>query len=312
MNQEEIRRAAVLERVKQSEIRLQQAAQDLRLSYRQLKRRYARYRAQGAAGLVHGNAGKPSPHAKPAKLRQKALKLVRERYYGKTGECFGPTLAAAHLAEDHGVHVDAETLRRWMLAEGLWTRRRKRSAYRKRRPRREQFGALVQMDGSFHVWLKPAGKGCLLNMVDDATSTGLGLFDLEETTWAVADTLRLWVETYGIPLALYVDWKNVYHHEPTRQQQQAGIVPMSQFGRMCVKLGIEMIGAHSPQAKGRVERSQGTHQDRLIKKLALRKIKTYEDAKRYLAEHYWSDHNARFKRWLRRVRWTCIAPCPRS
>ena len=295
MSQEEMRRAGVLERVKTGEIPLGQAARDLRLSYRHVKRLYARYSAGGAKGLVHGNAEKPSHHAKPAKLRQKVLRLVRQQYTGKPGESFGPTLAAEHLAQDHKLKIDPETLRRWMLAEGLWTPRRKHRAYRRRRPRREQFGALVQMDGSFHLWLEQrAGKGCLINMVDDATSTGLGLFDQEETTWTVADTLRLWVQTYGIPLALYVDWKNVYHHEPTRRQQQDGIVPLSQFGRMCAKLGVELIGAHSPQAKGRVERSHGTHQDRLIKKLRLRQVKTYPDANRYLAERYWKEHNTRY------------------
>jgi hypothetical protein len=131
-------------------------------------------------------------------------------------------------------------------------------------------------------------------MVDDATSTSLATFAAEETTWGVADTLRAWVEKYGIPRALYVDWKTVYHHQPTPRQKQEGIVPISQFGGMCQKLGIELIGAHSPQAKGRVERGHGTHQDRLIKKMRLQKLDSYEAANRYLAERYLEQHNARY------------------
>src|ERR1700676_4985193 len=135
----------------------------------------------------------------------------------------------------------------------LWTRERKRKPYRQRRARRSHFGDLVQMDGSFEHWLEERGpKGCLIHMVDDATSTSLATFDKEETTWGVARTLRAWVEKYGIPGALYVDWKTVYHHEPTARQKREGIVPVSQFGRMGATLGIELIGANSPQANAYV------------------------------------------------------------
>ena len=222
------------------------------------------------------------------------MKLVRKHYQGP-GEAFGPTLAAEHLREDHGIEVDAETLRRWMLSEGLWQRERKRKAYRQRRTRRAHFGELVQMDGSFEAWFEDRGpRGCLINMVDDATSRGLARIGDEETTWAVADCMRTWVEKNGIPRALYVDWKNVYQHAATEKQKQDGIQPISQFGRMCAKLGTELIGAHSPQAKGRVERSHGTHQDRLIKKMRLKKISTYEAANRYLEEEYLPKHNERY------------------
>jgi len=294
MSEEEVRRAGVLRRVKAGELSQVEAADVLGLSYRQLKRIYGRYRAEGARGLVHGNAGKPSNRATPAKQRQRILGLVRKHYSGGPGERFGPTLAAEHLAEDHGIRVDAETLRRWMLAAGLWTRERKRKPYRQRRARRAHFGELVQMDGSFEAWLEERGpRGCLMHMVDDATSKSLATFANEETTWGVADTLRAWVEQYGVPRALYVDWKTVYHHEPTARQKQEGIVPISQFGRMCGKLGIELIGANSPQAKGRVERGHGTHQDRLIKKMRLKKVATYEGANEFLAG-YLAQHNAKY------------------
>jgi transposase len=294
MNERELRRSGVLDRVKSEELTQVEASEILGLSYRQTKRLYRRFLKWGAEGLVHGHVGKESNHAKEARFRRRVLGLVRKHYGGDPGERFGPTLAAEHLAEDHGVVVDAETLRRWMLEEGLWTRERKRKLYRQRRLRRAHFGELVQMDGSFEDWLETRGpRGCLIHMVDDATSTSLATFTLEETTWGVADTLRAWVEKYGIPRALYVDWKTVYLVQATRRQKQEGIVPISQVGRMCAKLGIEMIGANSPQAKGRVERGHGTHQDRLIKKMRLKKIATYEKANAFL-ESYLQHHNSKY------------------
>lgn len=295
MSEQEVRRAAVLGRVKAGELSQKEAAKILRLSYRQTKRLYARYQAEGASGVVHGNAGRRSNHAKSEGLRRKVLKIVRQQYGGEPGDRLGPTLAAEHLAEDHGLRVDAETLRRWMLAEGLWSRERKRKAYRQRRQRRAHFGELVQMDGSFHNWLEDrGGRGCLVNMVDDATSRGMGHFAEEETTWALADAYRAWVEKYGIPRALYVDGKTVYGALATPQQQERGEEAFSEFRRMCARLGTELILAGSAQAKGRVERAHGTHQDRLIKKLRLAGISDYETANRYLRRHYWPQHNQRF------------------
>jgi transposase len=295
MNERETRRSGVLDRVKSEELTQVEAAEILGLSYRQTKRLYRRFLKLGVDGLVHGHVGKRSNHAKAARFRRRVLALVRKYYSGEPGERFGPTLASEHLAEDQGVEVDAETLRRWMLDEGLWTRERKRKPYRQRRLRRAHFGELVQMDGSFEDWLEARGpRGCLIHMVDDATSTSLATFTSEETTWGVADTLRAWVEKYGIPRALYVDWKTVYLVQPTERQKREGIVPMSQFGGMCAKLGIELIGANSPQAKGRVERGHGTHQDRLIKKMRLKKIATYAKANTFLAESYLEGHNTKY------------------
>jgi transposase len=295
MSEREVRRAAVLGRVKAGELKQKEAAAILKLSYRQTKRQYGRYREQGAAGLVHGNAGRRSNHAKSEKLRKRVLKIVRQEYGGEPGERLGPTLAAEQLAKEHGLKMDAETLRRWMVAEGLWSRERKRKAYRQRRERRAHFGELVQMDGSFHDWLEDRGeRGCLVNMVDDATSRGLGQFAEEETTWALADAYRAWVEKYGIPRALYVDGKTVYGALATASQQERGEEAFSQFRRMCARLGTELILAGSAQAKGRVERAHGTHQDRLIKKLRLAGINDYEGANRYLRREYWPEHNRRF------------------
>lgn len=292
MSEEEVRRAGILKRVEAGELKQTEAADFMGVSYRQGKRLYARYRQEGTAGLVHGNAGRSSNRAKPARLRKKVLELIRKHYSGGPGERFGPTLASEHLAEEHGLDVDNETLRRWMMAEGLWTRERKRKPYRQRRLRRAHFGELLQLDGSFHEWLEDRGpKGCLLNLVDDATGTALASFSQDETSWAVADLVRAWVERYGIPSAIYTDWKSVYHAPPEREE----VAPqLSQFGNMCAKLGIRLIAANSPQAKGRVERHHGTHQDRLVKKMRRLAICDYETANRYLAESYLPAHNARF------------------
>ncbi len=292
MSTEEVRRAGILERVGRGELKQVEAASLLGISYRQTKRLMKRYRKQGAEGLVHGNAGRQSRHAKPEAERKKALQLVREHYSGAPGERFGPTLAAEHLQQEHGIELDHETLRRWMLQAGLWSRERKSRTHRRRRPRKEHFGELLQMDGSFHDWLeKRAGRGCLINLVDDATGTTLAWFSEEETTWAVSDVLRAWVQKYGIPRAIYTDWKSVYHAPPDGEEQEQRL---SQFGQMCNKLGIDLLAANSPQAKGRVERNHGTHQDRLIKKMRRLGIGSYEDANRYLLKSYLPEHNARF------------------
>ena len=171
MSQRELRRVEVLARVKSKELKVVDAASLVGVSYRQAKRLWKRYREEGAKGLRHRGAGRASARAKPVKFRRRVLKLVREKYGEGEGERFGPTLAAEHLASEDGLRMDAETLRRWMLEEGLWSRRRKRKPYRQRRERRRHFGELVQMDGSFHDWLEGRGsEGCLMNMTDDATS----------------------------------------------------------------------------------------------------------------------------------------------
>ena len=140
----------------------------------------------------------------------------------------------------------------------------------------------MQLDGSFHDWLEGRGlDGCLMNMVDDASGDTLARLGGEETIWTAAGVLRAWVKKYGVPVALYTDWKNVYVREASRKEQMQGVVPVTQFGQMCQRLGIRIIAANSPQAKGRVERNHGTHQDRLVKKMRLKKIKTHEEANRF-------------------------------
>jgi len=146
-----------------------------------------------------------------------------QEIFGAEGERFGPTLAAEHLAEEDAIRLDHETLRRWLLAEGLWSRRRKRKQHCQRRERKPHFGELVQLDGSFHDWLEETGpRGCLMNMVDDATSTTQARLGTEETIWAAVGMLRAWINQYGVPRALYPDWKNVHRRKATPGEQLRG------------------------------------------------------------------------------------------
>jgi transposase len=295
MSTTELRRAGVLARVVAETLTLKSAAALMEVSYRQAKRLYGRYRAQGAKGLKHRSAGRASNRASPLRLRKRVLALIREKYSGKIDERFGPTLAAEHLASEDGVTVDHETLRRWMLAAGLWSRARKRSPHRRRRERMAHFGELLQLDGSFHPWVEDRGPhSCLLTLVDDATGRCLGRFGAQETMWAAVGVLRTWIAEYGIPRALYTDWKNVYVRRPNQEERETGAEPLTQFGRMCAALGIKIIPASSPQAKGRIERNHGTHQDRLVKKLRRKKIADVESANAFLDTEYWADHNRRF------------------
>jgi transposase len=297
MSAGELERVEVMGRVANEELKLTDAAAMLQLSYRQVKRLWRRYRQKGSKGLQHGNAGRPSNRSKPAKFRRRVLSLMKHKYSGSEEERFGPTLAAEHLAEEDGIAIDHETLRGWMLAEGLWSRQRKRKKHCQRRERKAHFGELVQLDGSFHGWLEGRGpRGCLMDMVDDATSETQARLGKEETIWAAAGVLRAWIEKYGVPRALYTDWKNVYKRKATPAEQLRGEVPATQFGRMCQRLGIRIIAASSPQAKGRVERIHGVHQDRLIKKLRRKKIDRYAAANQYLEKEYLPEHNRRFAR----------------
>ena len=297
MSTRELERVEVMGRVDKGGLKLVDAAAILQLSYRQVKRLWRRYQQVGRKGLKHGNAGRPSNRGKPLRLQRRVLNLIKKKYSGSEQERFGPTLAAEHLAEEDGIAVDHETLRRWMLAEHLWSRQRKGKKHCKRRDRKQHFGELVQLDGSFHDWLEDRGpRGCLMNMVDDATSQTQAGMGKEETIWAAAGVLRRWIEKYGVPRALYTDWKNVYIRQATGAEQLRGEAPVTQFGRMCQKLNIRIIAASSPQAKGRVERNHGTHQDRLIKKMRRKAIASYQAANQFLENEYLPAHNHRFAR----------------
>ena len=210
LSQKEWKRHEVLSRVQRQELTLREAAELLGVSYAQAKRLRQRHRQRGAAALRHGNAGRRSNRAKPEALRRRVLELVRQEYGGGSPEGLGPTLAAEHLASEHGVAVEASTLRKWMLAAGLWKPQRRRKPHRRQRDRKAHFGELLQLDGSHHAWLEERGpQACFMNLVDDATGVAQCLFAEQETTWA-AEVLERWVRFYGVPRALYTDWLNVY------------------------------------------------------------------------------------------------------
>jgi hypothetical protein len=213
---------------------------------------------------------------------------------------FGPTLAAEMLAQRDQITVDHETLRGWLLDQGLWKKRRKRQQHRSRREPRAHRGELLQLDGSPHAWFEARGPTCaLLEAVDDATGETYGRFYPEETGEAVMDLLTRYIRRYGIPRALYVDKDSIYvvnNRAPTAREILTGREPVTQVGRALQELTVELIVAHSPQAKGRVERVHGTQQDRLVKLLRLEGIGTLEAANEYLEQQYWPRYNARFAR----------------
>jgi len=293
MSRKELRRKSLLELVECGHMSLAEAARRMEVSYRQALRIRARFVSEGDDGLVHRNRGRASNRAKPGAFRDKVVQRYRERYREHE---LGPTLAAEKLA-DEGLCLDHETLRRWLLKEGLWAKGDTGRRHRSRRERRAHFGELVQMDGSHHHWFgQDKGQTCMMNMIDDATGETLAFMAEQETTEAAMQLLWQWIDKYGIPRALYTDRKNVYitDREPTLEEQLAGREPLTQFGEACDKLGIVIIPATSPQAKGRVERSNGTYQKRFVKELALRRITTIATANKLLSESFCDGLNAKF------------------
>lgn len=278
MNDRERLRKAVFEMVRQKKITLVHAAEQCDLGYRQTIRVYKRYKKEGDAGLIHQSRGQRSNRRNPH--QEDIIALYRTKYEG-----FGPTLAAEYM-EQEGFAVDHETLRKWLLSEGLWKKQRKRSPYRQRREPKAQFGELIQIDGSIHDWFGTGKKTCLLNMVDDATSKTLALLDSGETTRVVFEVLWKWIGKYGIPMALYVDLKSVYV-----SPKDTGF---SHVQTACSKLGIRIIKARSPQAKGRVERNHGVYQDRFVKELYLRQAKTIEEGNFILDSGFIDNLNHKF------------------
>jgi len=293
MSQKERRRIGIMASVKANELKLVEAAEVLGLCYRQTKRVWKRYDVYGDAGLVHRLRGQPGKRRKAPELRAQILARYEERYAD-----FGPTLAAEYLAKEHLV-VDHETLRRWLLAENKRTVRRRRQRFRQWRERKPCFGALVQLDGSHHDWFEGRRAPCVLMvMVDDATGRLWAQFFEEETTRASYDVFEGWVRRPGLPRSLYVDRDSIYRCEGLGSiaEQIAGKAPKTQFGRAMEQLGVGLILANSPQAKGRVERMNGVLQDRLVKALRLAGINEMESANEYLRQTYLPEHNRRFQK----------------
>ena len=292
MSRKERDRMTIMTGIKRQELTLVQASELMRVCYRQSKRIWKRYQADGDAGLVHRLRGKPSARRKPPELRAQALARYAEERYAD----FGPTLMAEHLAQE-GLVVDHETLRRWRLAEGRHTVRRRRQKHRQWRERKPCLGAMVQLDGSHHDWFEGRRAKCVLMvMVDDATGRLWAQFFEEETTRASYDVFEGWVRRHGLPASLYVDRDSIYRCEGLGSvaDQLAGQEPQTQFGRAMAQLGVELILANSPQAKGRVERMNGVLQDRLVKEMRLAGINNMESANCFLAEIYLSAFNRRF------------------
>jgi transposase len=292
MSPKERRRIAVVEEVKAGRLKVVEAAQALGLSYRQSRRIWRRYQKDGDAGLVHRLRGKPSGRAKKAELKTQVLARVKARYAD-----FGPTLAAEHL-EGEGLKVDHETLRRWMMESGQWSVRRQGRKHRKWRERRANFGSMVQLDGSHHDWFEGRrGKCVLMVMVDDATNLTEARFFEEETTGASYGLMEVWIRRHGVPQSLYVDRDSIYRCErmATVEEEVSGKGPQTQFGRAMRQLGVELILANSPQAKGRVERRNGLLQDRLVKALRLEGIADLEEANRYLERKFLPELNRKFQ-----------------
>lgn len=291
MSTKERERLKIFERVSRGELTRKDAAVLCGLDYRYARRLYQRYCTLGDRGLIHQGRGRPSNRAHQTEFRAAVLKRYQERYSD-----FGPTLAVEKLALD-GYVLDHETLRGWLLKAGLWQKRRKRSRHRSWRERRAHFGELVQLDGSHHQWFEARrSKCCLMNMVDDAQGTTLSLLAEEETSFAAMALLWRWIERYGIPQSLYTDKKNVYViDEKTRARAaDSGEEVWTHFGWACKQLGIEIITAHSPEAKGRVERNHGIYQDRLVKELRLAGIDTIEAANEFLVPGYCQQLNQKF------------------
>ena len=293
MSRKERERLVRFSQIKQKQIGRCEAAEVLGLSLRQLHRQYVRWRDEGEAGLLHRARGRASPRRWDAAERQRALTLYRAQYCG-----FGPTLFAEKLAEVHGLWPSHDTARRWLKeADLLQTTRRGRRS-RRRRERKARLGEMVQMDGSPHDWLEGRGPPCvLMTAIDDATGRRRGRFFAAETTEAAMATLSQWCERFGVPQSLYVDRHGIYRadRDPTAEELAAGQRPVTQFGRAMRELDVRLILARSPQAKGRVERSNGVMQDRLVKELRLAKVDTREAANAWLASSgFWESIDEKF------------------
>ena len=269
-------------RVKRGELTVGVAAELAGLSLRQARRMWKRFDEFGDQGLVHRLRGKSSNRRLSDDVRDRVVKRHQERYAD-----FGPTLACEKLAED-GLELSPDTLTALLKARGLWQRQRRRGRHRKRRERRACLGSLVQMDGSHHDWFeRRSGQCVLMVMIDDATNRTYARLYPAESTEAAFDVFGRWVKRQGLPRSLYVDRHSIYRDEEHPEKP-------TQFGRAMKDLVVELIQAHSPQAKGRVERRHAVFQDRLVKELRLRDINSMAQANAFLEGVFLDDMNRRY------------------
>ena len=290
MTQADRDRLVTLRKTKKKLIQQREAAEELGLSVRQVKRLLQRLNKQGDKAVIHGLRGAPSNRRIEEKTRQKAVRILSgEEYRG-----FGPTLASEYLANQHEIVASRETVRKWMKAAGLWrARKQKIERIHEWRPRRSRFGELVQWDTSEHDWLEGRGERLyLIGMVDDATSRAKARFVRSDSTTENMGMLEKWLRSHGRMLACYTDKAGLFQtaHKTKREQQREGKdrepMPPTQIGRALGELNIAWIPAHSAQAKGRVERFFETAQDRLVKGMRVAGVKTIEQANAYLEQHY--------------------------
>ncbi len=294
MSQRELQRLPVIEAVRARRITQGDAAECLGLSERQIRRLQGRLQQAGPQGLRHQGRGRPSNARCPERLRQRVLALIRQRYPD-----FGPTLACEKLAALHQIQLSDETIRQWMRQAGMGAGRRRARPHRQWRERKACWGEMVQVDGSHHDWLEGRGpRLVLMGYIDDATSCVFARFYDDEGTLPALDSFCRYVQRYGLPQSVYVDRHTTYRSpgKRTLDDELAGRArPQSQFERALTELGVQVIPAYSPQAKGRVERLFRTFQDRLIKELRLAGARTREEANRFLAQ-YLPSYNRRFRR----------------
>jgi transposase len=290
MTRREWGRYQMIERSLKKEITQAKAAELLELSERHVRRLVKRVRLKGLRGLVHGNRGRPSPRKMSVEMVERIASLITERYPD-----FGPLHAAEKLWERHKVRVSREKVRRIMMAKGLWRRRRRKEDH-VWRERKHHVGEMVQMDGSHHSWLEKRGpRLVLMGYVDDASNRVFGRFYDYEGIYPAMDSLRRYIERYGLPQSIYLDKHSTYRtsRQPDTEELLRDEHAQTQFERALDEVGIKAIHANSPQAKGRIERTFGTFQDRLVKEMRLEGVCTCDEANRFL-DVYLPKHNRRF------------------
>ena len=291
-SREELKRLYVVKKVIDREMSQVKAGELLMLSERQVRRIEGRVKEEGERGVVHRLRGRESVRKIDKRKQEQVIRAYRKKYLG-----FGPTLAGEKLKEIDGIEVSKETLRKWLIGEGLWERKRKHRGYRQWRARKEYFGEMLQIDGSHHDWFEGRGpKLVLMGYIDDATGRIYCRFYDYEGTWPVMDSFKRYVRKYGIPQSVYADRHSTYQswRETRIKEELEGKEPQSEFGRALEEFGVRLIAAYSPQAKGRVERLFGTLQDRLVKEMRLKGIRTKDEANEFLDEGYLRRYNERF------------------
>jgi len=287
----ELKRLHVIQKVLERVIRQVEAAEILSLSSRQIRRIVKGIRFEGDKGIVHKSRGRTSNRRIPDKIRNKVLRLYRKKY-----QDFGPMLASEKLLERDGVGISDETLRMWLMESGDWKKIRKARGHRQWRQRRDHYGEMVQMDGSHHDWLEGRGPWCVfMGYIDDAMGEVFGRFYPYEGTIPAMDSFKRYIRRNGLPMSVYLDKHTTYKStaKPTIQDQLNNTGALSEFERALEELGVKVIHANSPQAKGRIERLFKTLQDRLVKEMRLRGIRTIEEANCFL-EEYLPVYNRRF------------------